>query len=85
MDETHWSARACCVASVILGVASVTTATQQHLAIGMLKSPLDVRLWLSRGRPTLYRHGYKMIKMHKNLADAVSSLNSDLVKDPLKR
>lgn len=50
----HWSARACCVASMILGVVSVTTATKQHQAIGALKSALDVRLWMSRGEPTLY-------------------------------
>lgn len=41
---------------MVLGVASVATATRQHQTVGMLNSPLDIRLWLSRGRPTLYRN-----------------------------
>lgn len=51
MGEVHWSARACCVASMLLGVLSVMAATQQHLDVGMLNSPIEVRLWLSRGKP----------------------------------
>lgn len=40
---------------MVLGVLSVTTATKQHFAVVMLKSPLDVRLWMSRGKPTRRR------------------------------
>jgi hypothetical protein len=36
---------------MVLGVLSVITATRQHLDVVMLKSPLSVRLWLSRGQP----------------------------------
>lgn len=35
---------------MVLGVFSVITATRQHLDVVMLKSPLNVRLWLSRGQ-----------------------------------
>lgn len=52
MDVAWWTARACCVASMIVGVLSVITATRQHLHVVMLKSPLHVRLWLSSGRPS---------------------------------
>ena len=55
MNAVHWSARACFSSSMVLGLASVFTATRQHQTVGMLNSPLDIRLWLSRGRPTLYR------------------------------
>lgn len=39
---------------MLLGVISVASATKQHQALGRLKSALDVRLWLSRGRPSRY-------------------------------
>jgi hypothetical protein len=39
---------------MVLGVVSVITATRAHQTVGMLNSPLDIRLWLSRGRPTRY-------------------------------
>ncbi|EXJ92015.1 hypothetical protein A1O3_00565 [Capronia epimyces CBS 606.96] len=55
METVHWSSRACCASSMVLGVASVFTATRQHFSVGMLNSPLQVRLWLSRGRPESYR------------------------------
>lgn len=55
MNNAWWTARACLVASMVLGVFSVTTATRQHFAVVMLKSPLDVRLWMSRGAPTRTR------------------------------
>jgi len=51
MHEAWWFARAFCVVSMVLGVLSVITATRQHFDVVMLKSPLSVRLWLSRGRP----------------------------------
>lgn len=38
---------------MVLGMFSVTTATRQHFTIATLRSPIDVRLWLSRGKPTL--------------------------------
>ena len=41
---------------MVLGVSSVITATRQHLDVVMLKSPLNVRLWLSRGQQK-DRHG----------------------------
>lgn len=41
---------------MVLGVFSVITATRQHLDVVMLKSPLNVRLWLSRGQQK-DRHG----------------------------
>lgn len=55
MNAVHWSARACCSSSMVLGVVSVVTAARQHQLLGMLNSPLDIRMWLSRGRPTSYR------------------------------
>lgn len=50
---------------MVLGVVSVTTATRQHQAIGMLKALLDVRLWLSRGRPTLRHQLPSILKTHE--------------------
>ena len=40
---------------MVLGVTSVVTAARQHQTVGMLNSPMDIRLWLSRGRPKSYR------------------------------
>jgi hypothetical protein len=40
---------------MVLGVFSVTTATRQHFTVVTLKSPLDVRIWMSRGLPTRTR------------------------------
>ena len=55
INDVNWSARACCSSSMVLGLASVITAARQHQAVGMLNSPLNVRLWLSRGKPKPYR------------------------------
>jgi hypothetical protein len=54
MDAVHWSARAACASSMVLGVVSVITATRARQTVGMLKSPLEIRPCLSRGRPTRY-------------------------------
>lgn len=55
---------------MILGVVSVTTATRQVHTIGMLKSPMEVRLWLSRGKPTSYRDGSRTtFDQETNLTD----------------
>lgn len=54
MYTVHWSARAFCVASMILGVLSVMMATSQQHALAMLNNPTSIRLWLSRGRPKAY-------------------------------
>ena len=44
LNSTHWTARACFVASMVLGVLSVTTATSQQHYVGMLNNPLAIRL-----------------------------------------
>ena len=36
LNATHWTARACFIASMMLGILSVTTATSQQNAVGML-------------------------------------------------
>jgi hypothetical protein len=54
MYTVHWSARALCVASMVLGVLSVTTATSQQQRFAMLNDPTSIRLWLSLGRPSEY-------------------------------
>lgn len=72
MNAVHWSAQACFSSSMVLGVYSVFTATRQHQAVGMLNSPLDVRLWLSRGSPTLsrrYRGFYNVPDKYETLQD----------------
>ena len=56
LNATHWTARACFVASMVLGVLSVTTATSQQHYVGMLNNPLAIRLWLSRGTPEAGKH-----------------------------
>ena len=56
INSTHWSARACLVASMVLGILSVKTATSQQQAVGMLNSPLTIRLWLSRGAGDAMKH-----------------------------
>lgn len=55
MYTVHWSARALCIVSMILGVLSTTMATSQQYVLAMLNSPTLIRLWLSRGRPTAYK------------------------------
>ena len=56
LNATHWTARACFIASMILGILSVTTATSQQNAVGMLNNPLAIRLWLSRGQADVGRY-----------------------------
>ncbi|MCJ1269108.1 hypothetical protein MMC22_008997 [Lobaria immixta] len=56
MNAVHWSARACCSSSMVFGVASVFTAARQHQTVGMLNSPLDIRLWLSRRSPSHFKN-----------------------------
>ena len=72
MYDVHWSARCLCAASMILGSLSVIKAAGLHQQIGILNSPLFIRLWLSRGRqedysllvlsPFLPRFGLKSAK-----------------------
>ena len=38
-----------------LGILSVFSATSQQQKISMLNNPLEIRLWLSRGRPSVER------------------------------
>ncbi len=56
LNATHWTARACFISSMVLGILSVTTATSQQHAIGMLNNPLAIRLWLSRGQAEAGRY-----------------------------
>lgn len=55
MYTVHWSARALCIVSMILGVLSTTMATSQQYELAMLNNPTLIRLWLSRGRPNAYK------------------------------
>jgi hypothetical protein len=50
LNATHWTARACFMASMVLGILSVTASTSQQHAVGMLNNALAIRLWLSRGQ-----------------------------------
>ncbi|KAK5069961.1 hypothetical protein LTR64_007858 [Lithohypha guttulata] len=54
MFNIHWTARALCSSSMLLGIFSVSVATSGHQTIARLNSALSVRLWLSRGKPTQY-------------------------------
>ncbi|RMZ87041.1 hypothetical protein DV736_g5733, partial [Chaetothyriales sp. CBS 134916] len=56
LNSTHWTARACFVTSMVLGVLSVMTATSQQNYVGMINNPLSIRLWLSRGQPEVGKH-----------------------------
>ncbi|RMZ84570.1 hypothetical protein DV737_g1247, partial [Chaetothyriales sp. CBS 132003] len=56
LNSTHWTARACFIASMVLGVLSVMTATSQQNYVGMINNPLSIRLWLSRGQPEVGKH-----------------------------
>ncbi|KAI1614902.1 hypothetical protein EDD37DRAFT_403940 [Exophiala viscosa] len=49
MDAVHWTARGFCVSSMFLGIMSVIAATGQYQFVGMLNTPVQIRLWLSRG------------------------------------
>lgn len=40
---------------MVLGIFSVTTATRQHFTVVRLRSHLEVRLWMSRGKTTKRR------------------------------
>jgi hypothetical protein len=72
MYTVHWSARALCVASMILGVISVTMATSQQYALSTLKNPTSIRLWLSRGRPTAYE--FKGVFGHRVIPTSIHEL-----------
>jgi hypothetical protein len=51
MDDIHWTVRALCASSMVFGILSVTSATSLNRQVGRLNSALEVRLWLSRGKP----------------------------------
>lgn len=46
--------------SMALGVLSVVYASSQQRVIGMLNNPLEIRLWLSRGKVDLKQRKYRM-------------------------
>jgi hypothetical protein len=60
LDITHWTARALLSCSMALGILSVVYATSQQQTVAMLNSPLEIRLWLSRGRLDRLQHDYQM-------------------------
>jgi hypothetical protein len=60
LEITHWSARALLSCSMALGILSVVYATTQQQTVAMLNSPLEIRLWLSRGRVDRLQHDYQM-------------------------
>ncbi|KAH0839112.1 hypothetical protein AYO21_04705 [Fonsecaea monophora] len=62
MDSTHWTARALLTCSMILGVLSVIFAASQQSDMGMLNKPLDIRLFLSRGKAVPTQRGYRYRK-----------------------
>ncbi|KAH7391226.1 hypothetical protein BKA64DRAFT_756273 [Cadophora sp. MPI-SDFR-AT-0126] len=71
--RTHWSARACLISSMVLGILSVVSATTHQQAVGILIDPLSIRLWLSRGftkhsekRP--YPHPFTELKLDCSVA-----------------
>ncbi|KIX99763.1 uncharacterized protein Z520_04399 [Fonsecaea multimorphosa CBS 102226] len=73
MDSTHWSARALLTCSMILGVLSVVFAASQQSDIGMLNKPLDIRLFLSRGKVELekrrrYRKPFILLPLESSVA-----------------
>lgn len=58
LDNTHWTARALLSCIMALGILSVVYAITQQQTVAMLNSPLEIRLWLSRGRLDRFQHGY---------------------------
>lgn len=60
IDNTHWTARALLSCSMALGILSVVYATTQQQTVAMLNNPLEIRLWLSRGRLDRIKHDYAM-------------------------
>ncbi|KIW93796.1 uncharacterized protein Z519_05111 [Cladophialophora bantiana CBS 173.52] len=74
MDSTHWSARALLTCSMILGVLSVVFAASQQSDIGMLNKPLDIRLWLSRGKVELEKRHYRKPFILLPLESSVAAL-----------
>ncbi|MCJ1288473.1 hypothetical protein MMC34_000001 [Xylographa carneopallida] len=52
LNQTHWTARALLSCGMALGILSVISATSQQQKVSMLNNPLEIRLWLSRGRPS---------------------------------
>ncbi|KIW24117.1 uncharacterized protein PV07_09849 [Cladophialophora immunda] len=74
MDSTHWSARALLTCSMILGVLSVVFAASQQSDIGMLNKPLDIRLFLSRGKVELEKRHYRKPFILLPLESSVAAL-----------
>lgn len=63
---------------MVLGLASVVTAARQHQTVGMLNSPLDIRLWLSRGRAKSYGRFLKgIVQISQSLWSASYGRHTD--------
>lgn len=80
MNAVHWSAQACCSSSMVLGLASVITAARQHQTVGMLNSPLSIRLWLSRWKPNSYRH---FLSLHNIVLRRIKYQGNEILPAPI--
>lgn len=56
------------------------TATRQHQTVGMLNSPLSIRLWLSRGKPDSYRH---FLSLHKIVLRRIKYQGNEILPAPI--
>lgn len=51
------TARAFLSARMVFGILSVAATTSQHSLVGLVNDPLEIRLWLGRGRVSFIHSG----------------------------
>jgi hypothetical protein len=66
---------------MLFGILSVVAATSQHYAIGLINHPTALRLWLSRGKPSIdhrtegseaYPHPYDTLPLESSISASLS-------------
>jgi len=85
MDATHWTARALLSSSMVLGIIAVVCSTTLQQEVGRLNNPLDIRLWLSRGKVELEKRPYDPPYRLLPLESSISALKISEIPGTLLR
>lgn len=70
---------------MVLGIVSVVCSTSLQQEVGRLNNPLDIRLWLSRGKVELERHPYDPPYRLLPLESSISALKISEIPGTLLR
>ncbi|EGX48528.1 hypothetical protein AOL_s00080g157 [Orbilia oligospora ATCC 24927] len=69
LNETHWSARACFMYSLVASLMAVYFAATQSRKVGILFKGKDIRSWMRKGRPDYTEELILAIRSAESLED----------------